>query len=280
MTSKEQYEAQVSGLQAQADAYARYYGYSGAHNGAWDAFRHAYVSAEMTRVHGTFTAKVLGDLYEAKGQLGGQPWNEKNMDLWNNAAGRKMGENSHSQLDSARRVKNALDNGSLITDPAKDPRKNSSTPPHPNDKDPEVCCEDCGAAAMFPPPPPPPSPNESVYLDDGEILIIPPMTMPPFNTPVIAAMSRMELTTSDESQTEHINSVEASANITTLSASQVETTTWAEPLHANIDSAMALIAETHVDMIRVPALAADIEIAIDPMVTAWSDHREQDITVV
>lgn len=81
MTTKEEYEAQVSGLQAQANAYARYYGLTGAHNGAWDAFRHAYVSAEMTRVHGSFTAKVLGDLYEAKGQMSGQPWQEKNMDL-------------------------------------------------------------------------------------------------------------------------------------------------------------------------------------------------------
>lgn len=56
MTTKAEYEAQVSGLHAQADAYARYFGFKGATDGVWDAFRHAYVSAEMARVHGTLTA--------------------------------------------------------------------------------------------------------------------------------------------------------------------------------------------------------------------------------
>ncbi|MGK5030541.1 DUF6973 domain-containing protein [Janthinobacterium sp. MDT1-19] len=281
MTSKAEYEAQVEGLHAQADAYARHFGYTygaiNGHNNSWDAFRHAYVSAEMTRVHGSLTAKILGDMHEIKGDFTrDQPWAEKNMDLWNNAAGRKIGENSYNAADSARRVSNALDNGSLIKDP-KDPRKHSSTPPQPNDKDPEVCCEECGAAHTFPPIPWPPAPNEA-YLDDGQEFIIPPMTVPPFNLPVVAVASRMALT--DESQGELTTSTESAIELTLSTTSQVELATWVEPLQASIDSAMAVIVETRVDVIQIPTLVAEVEIAIDPMVSNWSDHREADIAVV
>jgi hypothetical protein len=280
MTTEAEYRAQVSGLHAQADAYAKlfHYTYGGPHNTRWDAFRHAFVSAEMTRVHGSLTAKFLGDMYEIKGDFAhNQPWTEKNMDLWNNAAGRKIGENSYNAADSARRVSNALDNGSLIIDP-KDPRKHSSTPPQPNDKDPEVCCEECGAAHTFPPIPWPPSPNESVYLEDGEQLIIPPMTVPPFNLPVVAVASRMEM--ADESQSEPTTLAESPVELTVSATSQVEMATWAEPLQASIDSAMAVIVETRTDVIQGPTLVAEVEIVLDPMASTWSDHREADIAVV
>lgn len=277
MTTKAEYEAQVSGLHAQADAYARYFGFKGATDGVWDAFRHAYVSAEMARVHGTLTAKFLGDMHEIKGQLQGQSLTSKNMDLWNNAAGRRMGEYSSGSADSARRVKNALANDSLITEPKTDPRKHSSTPPYPNDNDPEVCCEECGAANSIPPIPLPPSPNEA-YLEDGEQFIIPPMTVPPFNLPVVAVASRMGL--ADESQSEPTTLAESPVELTVSATAQVEMATWAEPLQASIDSAMAVIVETRIDVIQVPTLVAELEIAIDPMVSTWSDHREVDIAVV
>ncbi len=50
MNPIQQYEAHVAGLHTQADSYARHFGLDprGAHNGQWDAFRHAYVSAELT----------------------------------------------------------------------------------------------------------------------------------------------------------------------------------------------------------------------------------------
>lgn len=279
MTTKEEYYAQVSGLHAQADVYARNFGLTGAHNGAWDAFRHAYVSAEMTRAHGTFTAKLLGDLYEIKGQFANnQPWQEKNMDLWNNSAGRRIGADSYGPGDTARRVKNAIDNGSLITDKDHDVRRHGSNQPAPNDKDPEVCCEECGAANTFPPIPPLPNPGESVYLEDGEMMIIPPMTIPPFNMPVIAVASRMGMT--DESQGELTTSVDSPMAHTLSATSQVELATWTDPLQASIDSAMAIIVETRTDVIQVPTLVAEVEIAIDPMVSTWSDHREADIAVI
>lgn len=198
-------------------------------------------------------------MHEIKGQLQGQSLTSKNMDLWNNAAGRRMGEYSSGSADSARRVKNALANDSLITEPKTDPRKHSSTPPYPNDNDPEVCCEECGAANSIPPIPLPPSPNEA-YLEDGEQFIIPPMTVPPFNLPVVAVASRMGL--ADESQSEPTTLAESPVELTVSATAQVEMATWAEPLQASIDSAMAVIVETRIDVSQVPTLSSSSIFAV------------------
>lgn len=48
----------------QANAYAQQYSLdpSTAHNGAWDAFRHAYSSVEMAREYGSVAAHAAGEL--------------------------------------------------------------------------------------------------------------------------------------------------------------------------------------------------------------------------
>jgi hypothetical protein len=42
---------------------------STAHNGAWDAFRHAYASGAMTNEYGEHIARAFGDLNELRGDL-------------------------------------------------------------------------------------------------------------------------------------------------------------------------------------------------------------------
>ena len=108
--------------QAEANQAARQLGLdpAGAHNGDWDAFRHAYASAEMTREYGEGWARWLGDANELK-RPGGFFDGEANMDLWNNARGREIGRESSSREDTIRRVKEALDRGDLMRHPS-DPR--------------------------------------------------------------------------------------------------------------------------------------------------------------
>ncbi len=106
----------------EADAYARQFGLTGRHNGDWDAFRHAYASAEMTRQYGSEWARAAGDFYEKYGDFfNGQGSAERNMDLWNNARGRDIGAQSTSSQDSAQRARSALAGGDLINNPT-DPR--------------------------------------------------------------------------------------------------------------------------------------------------------------
>jgi hypothetical protein len=114
----------------EANAYAQQYGLdpSTTHNGAWDAFRHAYASAEMTREYGSAVAHAAGELNEIRGDIKhNQPSWERNMDEWNNAVGRETGKKSTSSADSAQRVYDALKRRDLITDPINDPRDNKDT---------------------------------------------------------------------------------------------------------------------------------------------------------
>ena len=109
----------------EANAYAEQYGLvrSTAHNGAWDAFRHAYSSAEMAREYSSAFAHAAGELNEIRGDYKhDQPSYERNMDEWNNAVGREIGKDSKSSAESAQRVYDALKKGDLITDPIVDPR--------------------------------------------------------------------------------------------------------------------------------------------------------------
>jgi hypothetical protein len=54
-----------------------------------DAFRHAYVSGRYAMVYNTNIAKIFGILYEMTGLPSSGRISDKNMDYWNNAAGRK-----------------------------------------------------------------------------------------------------------------------------------------------------------------------------------------------
>jgi hypothetical protein len=86
-----------------------------------DAFRHAYVSGVFTLEYGSKTAEVLGRLYEfaypsgSSRPLGGG--DARSMDLWNNAVGRRIGENAESREELGTEVHRALEEGALIIDP-------------------------------------------------------------------------------------------------------------------------------------------------------------------
>ncbi|KAI5817907.1 secreted protein [Pyronema omphalodes] len=64
------------------------------HNGRGDAFRHCYWNARMTIDMGGAQAKIFGDLHE---MAPGQPQNERNMDLANNAMGIIVGQQTGSR---------------------------------------------------------------------------------------------------------------------------------------------------------------------------------------
>ena len=86
-------------------------------NDAVDAYRHAYVSAAMTYDYNKFVAYVAGTAHEIKGELfGNQPVGQRNMDLWNNAEGRDIGNAASSREMIAQSVFDSLQNGNLITD--------------------------------------------------------------------------------------------------------------------------------------------------------------------
>ncbi|ALR02920.1 calcium-binding protein [Xylella fastidiosa] len=120
------YESLYNRYMQEANTYATYYGLdpSTAHNGEWDAFRHAYASGAMTREYGETAAHLFGDLNEIRGDfIHNQPEYEKNMDKWNNSVGRNIGKDSASSDEIARRVYDAMKRGHLITDPWNDTRR-------------------------------------------------------------------------------------------------------------------------------------------------------------
>ena len=80
-----------------------------------DAFRHAYVSGVFTQEYNEKAADFLGRLNEMS--LTREPEDEENMDLWNNAVGRKYGKISKSRKNLADKLKKALKNGELIISP-------------------------------------------------------------------------------------------------------------------------------------------------------------------
>ncbi len=97
------------------------------YNNDVDALRHAYVSGVYTREYGKSVAHVLGRLYELLpgGSSTETPENlekETNMDLWNNAVGRKYGLKSKTRDELFKKLLKALRDGELIID-INDPRK-------------------------------------------------------------------------------------------------------------------------------------------------------------
>jgi len=98
------------------------------HNGRGDAFRHAYWSALMTREVGLQMARQYGYAHEAvppgdgvqrvivgSGEMLTQPKREREMDQFNNAAGRTIGETNKDDDDRALAdlVDQALKSGQL-----------------------------------------------------------------------------------------------------------------------------------------------------------------------
>jgi hypothetical protein len=119
-----EYDKLYNRYMQEANAYADSYRIPGTgHNDARDAFRHAYASGAMAREYGVPAAHVFGDLNEIRGDLRNQPWQEKNMDKWNNSVGRDIGKNASSSNEIAQKVNEALKRGDLITDPWNDARR-------------------------------------------------------------------------------------------------------------------------------------------------------------
>lgn len=84
-----------------------------------DAFRHAFVSGVMTLKWGATNAEIMGFGVELVGK---NPKNERNMDLWNNAIGRKYAKVSKTNKDLAMFLLESLKNEELIVKPS-DARK-------------------------------------------------------------------------------------------------------------------------------------------------------------
>ena len=110
------------------------YSYSNTHNNAADAFKHVYSSWYLSYYYGQTVAKWFGDMHE--NETPNAPFEERNMDLWNNQIGReisieiksKYGKNIKyytkdkiSDLASYI-IWEKMQRGDLITDPFKDKR--------------------------------------------------------------------------------------------------------------------------------------------------------------
>jgi hypothetical protein len=83
-----------------------------------DALRHAYVSGVYTMEYSEETAEKLGRLQELvfSDSSSAHPQSE-NMDLWNNAVGRKYGKKSKNREQLFKLLMEALKNGELIISP-------------------------------------------------------------------------------------------------------------------------------------------------------------------
>ena len=90
-----------------------------------DAFRHAYVSGVFTQVYSERIADIFGRINEyspLSWYSDAKHPGSLNMDLWNNAIGRKYGKEAKNRKELLKLIHDALKNGELITDP-KDSRK-------------------------------------------------------------------------------------------------------------------------------------------------------------
>lgn len=103
-------QAKAYGDQATSQAQA-WYPSSMLYNGAGDAFRHCWWSALMTRNQSVYVAAIVGDLHEHYAV--GQPANEKDMDLYNNARGRDVAGMTVNDSHAANYCFNASLNGTL-----------------------------------------------------------------------------------------------------------------------------------------------------------------------
>jgi hypothetical protein len=82
-----------------------------------DALRHSYVSGVFTMEYGETTADILGRIVELKNyNFGIKEVPSENMDLWNNAVGRKYGKKSKTRKELFDSLLKALKDGELIID--------------------------------------------------------------------------------------------------------------------------------------------------------------------
>lgn len=82
--------------------------------------RHAYVSGVFAQEYGSTTADIFGtinELFPGSGTSAPNAERSMNMDLWNNAVGRKYGKKVKNRLQLFKELLKALKNGELITDP-------------------------------------------------------------------------------------------------------------------------------------------------------------------
>lgn len=89
-----------------------------------DAFRHAYVSGVFTQEYSESIADLFGRLNEFfLPDLYSNSRNPRslNMDLWNNAVGRKYGKSTKTRKELLKKLQSALKRGELILNP-EDPR--------------------------------------------------------------------------------------------------------------------------------------------------------------
>ena len=102
-------------------------------NDELDAFRHAYMQADLSNKYGSKAAKFLGDIHENiyDKLFTIQPHKEKNMDLWNNNIGRQVSNEVDKQTKilknltspqirqdiTAENIYNKIKEGKLITNP-------------------------------------------------------------------------------------------------------------------------------------------------------------------
>ncbi len=93
----------------------------------FDAYRHTYGSAVLTREFGSEVANKLGQLNEIRvGDLSSKEEFQKNQDLFNNSVGRSIGIKTLPNIDIAELVSNAIKSGKLIIE-TDDTRKYDST---------------------------------------------------------------------------------------------------------------------------------------------------------
>jgi hypothetical protein len=84
-----------------------------------DALRHAYVSGVYTLEYNETVSDILGRLNELTNvTYGVNRVSEENMDLWNNAVGRKYGGKSKNKAELIQYLMKALNNKELIIDPS------------------------------------------------------------------------------------------------------------------------------------------------------------------
>ena len=82
-----------------------------------DAIRHAYTAGIFTQEYGEKGTEILGDMNELVpfgGNSSSNSPNSKNMDLWNNRIGQKLGLKTSGKLKLFKLILKALENGELI----------------------------------------------------------------------------------------------------------------------------------------------------------------------
>lgn len=131
-------------INSQTKKYQKIYGFEigeGEHdtwNNEADAFKHTFMSADMTLKTYAGLSKKIGDMHEEKGnRKTGQSAGEENMDKWNNQQGRQIGEKIAKEIGNPAKVKIKSIKGELEDRIAKEvmhKMKKGDLITHPGDK--------------------------------------------------------------------------------------------------------------------------------------------------